>query len=825
MGFRLLGVMPPPPLPPEGKVTEPDVRPGRFLCFDCETTLIGLGKDAVPDLVLAGVFDGASSRLLMADELCDWLESHLDDPSVVFVNQNAPFDFAVVVKHRPSLQLKVWQLFLEGRVLSTEIGVQLHDIATRGAKWRTSYSLQQLLLDLFDYYLPKDEHRLEYAKYLGWKAEDIPDGPRNYAINDAVAAWHLADFILDRWGATAPRQEWAEHTAAQWWLHRIETGGIHTDGPSVERLIRTSRKVQRRQIEQLLELGFLRPEITSEKTWTKMLELEPEEWPSPRRSHKTPLQAYQNGPTCKLDEEHKLILRRTRVVAEQAALAYAENGGLDWPLTDKGVPKLTRETAEELIPRADDGLDHPLLAFIDYGQAAGILAQAESLLTGASGTPIHFSYDTLKETGRTSSRGGSARINSQNMRRVYGFRESFVADPGCAIVSCDFAGQELRTLAQTCIDLFGYSKLADALNAGIDVHTLVAGSFAGLPDWESTQWQLRTDGFLIKVNRPVAKIFNFTMPGGGGEKTFIAVCRQSGVPVDSSVWDVEAHDGWKAASDPKFVGGSVPLSSLPEHVQKEAVKAEVRFGSHVKDAVFPSNGNLLVFTAWLFKRYGCLHAKPGTFGYFRTIWLQTFPEMADYFQHIKRGLRQLGGADSPLGRLYEITYPRFPMLRVTGSYNAACNTFFQALAARGSKRAGLEIQHEMECVPSSPLYGSRLCFFVHDEFGAMIPLDRLHEASYRLAEIQCEVMDRFTPDVPHIVEPAASRRWTKIADTRLHDGRLVPEEDYRLHYGVWEEEARKHLSDGKMHKARDAIRQRNDAREFFRRRGLTNQCR
>ncbi len=113
-------------------------------------------------------------------------------------------------------------------------------------------------------------------------------------------------------------------------------------------------------------------------------------------------------------------------------------------------------------------------------------------------------------------------------------------------------------------------------------------------------------------------------------------------------------------------------------------------------------------------------------------------------------------------------------LRGKVDYCAACNTYFQGLAADSAKAAGLALSREMYTDRKSPLFGSRIVNFIHDEFLTEIPIDRMHEAAHRQAELQCAAAQSFVPDVKVSCEPALMMRWEKKAEAVYHDGRLVP---------------------------------------------------
>lgn len=51
----------------------------------------------------------------------------------------------------------------------------------------------------------------------------------------------------------------------------------------------------------------------------------------------------------------------------------------------------------------------------------------------------------------------------------------YVPQKGCVICSCDYSQEELITLAATQKVWFGRSRMADAINAGLCLHSTFAG--------------------------------------------------------------------------------------------------------------------------------------------------------------------------------------------------------------------------------------------------------------------------------------------------------------------------------------------------------------
>jgi DNA polymerase I-like protein with 3'-5' exonuclease and polymerase domains len=78
-------------------------------------------------------------------------------------------------------------------------------------------------------------------------------------------------------------------------------------------------------------------------------------------------------------------------------------------------------------------------------------------------------------------------------------------------LQADYEQLELRTLAQACITLFGFSKLGEALNAGRDPHTEVAARILK-KDYE---WCIANKKvYEVDMARQTGKVANFGFPGG-----------------------------------------------------------------------------------------------------------------------------------------------------------------------------------------------------------------------------------------------------------------------------------------------------------------------
>tara|TARA_Y100001973_G_scaffold89601_1_gene136093 strand:+ start:698 stop:2824 length:2127 start_codon:yes stop_codon:yes gene_type:complete len=154
-----------------------------------------------------------------------------------------------------------------------------------------------------------------------------------------------------------------------------------------------------------------------------------------------------------------------------------------------------------------------------------------------------------------------------------------------------------------------------------------------------------------------------------------------------------------------------------------------------------------------------------------TQWLQIWPEMKAYFERRARIYKHdvLNEQDATYH------FIRSNRERYCRKYTVSCNTPFQGICADGAKDALIQVYQECFFKRESPLFGSRIVMFIHDEIVLETEdnQERASKAAYRLSKIMEECMEKHTPDVPAIAEPCLSRVWTKDAESQiLADGLL-----------------------------------------------------
>lgn len=119
---------------------------------------------------------------------------------------------------------------------------------------------------------------------------------------------------------------------------------------------------------------------------------------------------------------------------------------------------------------------------------------------------IYPHFNVLVSTGRTS----SFDPNFQNFPKDQEFRKCFIPREDHVFLIADYSTVELCTLAQTCIDLYGSSRMADVINDGLDIH-----------EWFASILLNKEMAAVTKEERSYAKACNFGFPGGLGTKQFL----------------------------------------------------------------------------------------------------------------------------------------------------------------------------------------------------------------------------------------------------------------------------------------------------------------
>ncbi len=225
--------------------------------------------------------------------------------------------------------------------------------------------------------------------------------------------------------------------------------------------------------------------------------------------------------------------RDMRTIYARVKAGY-EAQGLQVPQTEGG--RVATEY-EALV----DCKDPDLAVLADAAGGAKLLNTYVPMLEGGTERPICARFNALVESNRTSCSGP----NLQTPPRKGGVRNCFVPRPGFVYCSVDYDTIELRSLAQSCLDLVGHSAMAEALRAGEDLHLSLAASFMGITSEEAVKRYADGDS-EVSDQRQMMKPANFGFPGGMASDSFVDYAKGYGYTIDRGLAK-RIHEQWHRA--------------------------------------------------------------------------------------------------------------------------------------------------------------------------------------------------------------------------------------------------------------------------------------
>lgn len=522
------------------------------VALDLETHRIEPGNLA-PRPIVAAVAEAGSVRLSK-----DWrgeVARLLLRRDAIIVGHNIAFDLACVYQHAGDLRELIWRAYDEGRVSDTGLrdriillaeGRRTFDNTNRWASRplpakavRPVFSLGEAVrrnladaaawgwwfdekhdtqpadddnaLDLDD--APVAGWRTRYAELECVELDSWPEEARKYAEADGL----LTLRVWEAQRALVPNMRGTEHTyllraevdqvQAAWALHLVSAWGLTTDPQRVA----ASEQLWRRLSDSLLAKLALEGIVKHSR----------------------------NGYT----KDTKAIQDRIERAAKAAGLTVSR--------TPTGKIAMDREVLE-------DTKDPALALLAEQTKLEKLLGTYLPVLQAGMSAPLHTRYETMLETGRTS----SSRPNLQNIPRdlfvrdfdnggqkvAISVREAFAPRPARAYLSVDYDTLELRTLAQVAQTVTsGRSVLAKVLNEGLDPHLDLAALMLKMSYADALALKEAGDP-RIKQARTAAKPANFGYPGGLGAQAFADYARTytGGELRLSSVEAKEMKDYWTA---------------------------------------------------------------------------------------------------------------------------------------------------------------------------------------------------------------------------------------------------------------------------------------
>lgn len=545
--------------------------PTRTFFFDCESHLI-TQEDRIPPLVcMQYAFDDDEPVILGGTEaeiarIRPMFLALLDDPSVMFATHGGFYDICQMLdlnqykdpefKAPDELILKVLDACLAGRVRDTTIMAKLNAIEfdwldfDRKMRDRPKFNLAYLTKRFTGQEVKgksgPDVWRLRYKELHGLHPDLWPEAAREYALMDVV---HLRNTFRELDKNQYPDE--AFQTAAGWCLYLMGLWGIHTDPERVEAWSSYVEPKVARVVKVLIEKGLMKPGARSLNTIKRG---EAVDEVCKARGEVPKLTA-----TGKIAQDVKylrslgvpILLERepwledhppskNMSVIQTRVRGWYESRGLVVPMTegtfnDDGTVKSPPEvsTARDVFEATDDP---DLLMLAEIGEFETLISTF--LPAFKRSRVLHPMWNPIVATGRVSVSAGpdEAGVNLNNIPTMQGVRECFVARPGYVYWDGDYDQAELCSLSQECIDKFGYSRMAEVIRSGKDIHSVVGvtlvhefgqGHLFDPAEDEYAQFKRQgKKGGKFYQWRQLAKAFNFGLPGGLGKDTFIEWARK-----------------------------------------------------------------------------------------------------------------------------------------------------------------------------------------------------------------------------------------------------------------------------------------------------------
>jgi hypothetical protein len=714
----------------------------RAFAFDCETTRIDEQRRwLAPAYVLGAVFDGADGYFLTRDRVGAFFRDHTGS-EVVF--HHAPFDLKVVHALDPDLDVYRW--VDEHRVWDTLL---LHKLYVLGRDGHTDEgkgksTLERLAAVYLGVDLPKDPTdslgntvRLSYARWLNRPPHEIEPVYLTYLAGDAIATYHLYHRLrglLD--GLLAAAGGVWGHAGVAWLREQVRRWGPQT------------HHIQLQAAVALAEVTASGLHIDAGR----------------RDELVVGLRAVVEELRAVLREEYHFVPGRGADRALQAILARLarQHPKIVFPRTPTGKYAAGRDDLQELA-------DVPFVrTYLEYRATEKLL----SLVADRLGPRvIRPDFRVLTRTGRTSSFG---EINAQNLPRDDRVRSCIVPSDGRVFVDVDFKTIELVTLAQACLAQFRLpSAMAAAINAGEDLHRLVAARVTGKPP-----------AAVTKRERSHAKPINFGKPGGMGLRGLQRYARASYGVVLTTEQVKELSDAWfrefpemrEFLADERekgWLGVAVLLGLTPtDHAEATGDRRFVRHPDAARQAGEPTKffGAMCLKVlrqadptkvksgepypssdvAYFWSRAAAVGARLPKWAAAAVGRREPSPRLA----LVVLGLADREGVFTLTGRL-----------RASAGYCQRHNTVFQGLASDGAKLALWKLWRA----------GYRVVNFVHDQCLVEVPAgaDLTAEAE-SIRKLMIGGMVEVVPDVRVDVSYAATDRWYKEAEATYDPaGRLV----------------------------------------------------
>jgi DNA polymerase family A/TubC N-terminal docking domain len=493
------------------------------IAIDVETEVIA-DKRIIPRLALASASDGVQNVVIHPNRLGDFLETHRKE---CFVSRKFQFDFWVIDEHLRrsghAAQRVLWEACNDGRLRDSIILDMLIQLATGNYRKTGGAKLDakvypgnpgEVAADYTAIQISKDDpYHLRFGELIGLS----PDGLRDvdpaffqYAIRDVIAT-HILYPALSEVARSMMLQYGFSETATRF---EIRPDAIERWGHLSEVIQVKASLVLPHMFRRGVHVNQAGAQEITERYRQSIGELTNE-----LRQHYPGALAFDKRGGVTLTQKGKtpsLGGKKLTAMLERVAEEIREQGHpMEIPLSEGKKPGIS-QSVKAWQKYA------PLHRFLEIWSEMTRLAKRLGFLRKLNAPVLHCKYSLLTRTGRTAcsepSGASLSGVNLQQIPRLPEIRGLFVARrPGNQLFIADYSAIELRTLGAVCRAKFGFSKLADVIEQGLDPHAFTAAAILGKTLDEFLDLKT-TDPDCYFKRRQAAKAINFGVPGGLGAK-------------------------------------------------------------------------------------------------------------------------------------------------------------------------------------------------------------------------------------------------------------------------------------------------------------------